>query len=182
MRVIMSMIVLMPSWSYSLLMSNVLFKHSLADHRTCIYRARCIYVPRPKDPPATCTSRDGDLGACNLNPPRPCAPPRLVHGYRYSRGYESATRNRPPRAAAATRSGPIDRYADTRPAAGTTFTGKVFKFRHATARGAERRHGTFTAPTGTAHPRRPQRVARSFRRRVGASRDGGYFWTALEHA
>ena len=29
MRVIMSMIVLMPSWSYSLLMSNVLFKHSL---------------------------------------------------------------------------------------------------------------------------------------------------------
>lgn len=116
------------------------------DHRTCIYRARCIYVPRPKDPPATCTSRDGDLGACNLNPPRPCAPPRLVHGYRYSRGYESATRNRPPRAAAATRSGPIDRYADTRPAAGTTFTGKVFKFRHATARGAERRHGSRSPP------------------------------------
>ena len=144
---------------------------------------RGIYVPRPKDPPATCTSRDGDLGACNLDLPArarlrvSCTVTAIA-----ARGYR-ITRNRPPRAAATRRSDrPIRGY--TRPAAGTTFTGKVFKSFDTRPREAP------SADTGRS-PRRQgqrtphavhQRVARSVRRRVGASRDGGYFWTALEHA
>ena len=118
-------------------------------------------------------------------PPRPCAPPRLVHGYRYSRPrLPNHAQPGPPRAAA-TRSGPIDRYADIRDRQQGPHSQAKFPNRSTRDR-ARRRAQTRDVHRADRCGQRThavhQRVARSFRRRVGASRDGGYFWTALEHA
>ena len=104
MRVIMSMNVLMPSWSYLLLMSNVLFIHSLGSQTAPGRGARARDVTKT---PATGLDDSASLSRLSGRRFVPCTPDarckRLMHRYHPRRrdphpGPARATRELPARA------------------------------------------------------------------------------------